>query len=714
MQVRKYYSRQSRAVSFILYFLLSCLQGLASPAKQALAYELPSSTGMPHIFFTADEAEYDMVNNIIHLKGRVKLVEKERKDGAAPRTMRAEEFHIQISSHIAVSPGEVLVEEGDNAIYGKSGWFNTSNREGALLGVAAVHKPWRIEGKTLDIKGGASPRHVYRKAVITSCSMFPPHYRIKASKLTIIPEHWLFVTNAVFYLGKVPVFYSPFFYKSLRPDPPIITRLEPGYEERNGFYLKSTTLYRFNDKMTGKLFLDYFARGGVGTGGEVDYNNPGNFRGNITGYRIREDGASIDRWVVGGGHWQKLLPGYYLQSEINLLSDPYLYNDYFRKNPFAVSPYIDASVALVRQTSLTTTRLSFSRRDDQIAGTRKFHKVHESRPRLDFRTSPITIKGLPVLHTFTGFYDSVSSGEKDPFRKSAGGQWTVTQTIPIVRRITIVPSGFYKEDVNFASRDTGQEKDLWQGRYGAGANLRYNYFIGDIDLGYSHARRLKVNRSSLDTRASDRGIETNYISFVNFLRPSRRVYARLISGYNLIHYRGYSPTVRERFAPVTGEISYTPNPNLNVFVRDVYDLEGGNQSFFIQADLGDPMSNHMGLGISYNSSRPLEYTLNQTMSLYPCKSAPSCSWHIDAVLMSVVTRESGIKLGKMMVFGKSLVLYKDFHDFRTSWSFIERPEVKEFLFTIDLKMGDAPRKRLQNPDSDRFWHPWRKEGEVRD
>lgn len=707
----RYSSLPKRCLFFAVSFILYSLSFILYPSSFILCYELPSSTGIPHLFFTADEAEYDKANDTIHLKGRVKLSEKERGGGVAPRTMRAGELHIRVSSRIVVSPGEVLVEEGSNAIYGKSGWFNTSSHEGALSGVAAAYKPWRVEGESLEIK---NRRHVYTKAVLTSCDMFPPHYRIKISRLTIIPERRLFATNAVFYLGKVPVLYSPFFYKSLRPDPPFVTKLRPGYDERNGLYLKTSTFHRFNDKTTGKLFLDYFSRRGLGTGGEVDYNDPENFRGNVSGYRIREYGTPSDRWGVGGGHWQKISPAYYSQSQFKLLSDVYFNNDFFRRNPFAVSPDMNASAAFVRQTSLTTTRLSFSRRDAQTSGTDRFHKVHESLPRLDFRTSPVAIKRLPVLHRFTGFFDNARPGGAGPFQKSAGGRWAVTQTIPVVRKVSIVPSGFYSENVSFSSRTAGGRKNLWIGLFGAGTNLRYDTLLGSIDIGYSYARRLKVNSFSLDSQSPDRGVESNRISFENFLRPSRRVYARVASGYDLINYRGYYPGVRERFDPVTGEIGYTPNPNFSVFARDEYDLKDGNISFFMQAEFGSSGTNHMGLGISHYSSSPSDYIVNQTVSLYPCRRGRRCSWHVDAVLRYVASSPSGMRFSNVRLFGKSLVLYKDFHDFRTSWNFRVRPGVREFSFTMDLKFNNVTKVARQTPDSDKFWHPWRKEGEERD
>jgi len=72
------------------------------------------------------------------------------------------------------------------------------------------------------------------------------------------------------------------------------------------------------------------------------------------------------------------------------------------------------------------------------------------------------------------------------------------------------------------------------------------------------------------------------------------------------------------------------------------------------------------------------------------------------------------RFSEFSFFEKSLILYKDFHDFRTKWEVRSRTGAKEFYFLISLKMNDPAAKDDLDADSRKFWHPWRKEGEVRD
>lgn len=710
------------------YFFPVSLFPILYALSPAFAYELPSSTGVPHVFFESDEADFDRAADRLNLKGHVKLTEKEREGGLPGRIMKADEFTMFPSSHIAVSTGPVLVQEGMDALYGESGRFNTSTREGSLQGVSGVYGTWRVKGRSLDL---SDKKHVYKKAVITSCDADKPHFHINVSKLSVVPKRRLLGYNALFFLGDIPVFYSPFFYKPVKSgeDQGALTTIQPGYDSRNGAFVKTTTLLKPGKKSSGKLFLDYMSNRGVGMGAEVNYNDPDNFRGSFSGYRISDSsGALVDRWGVTGGHWMAMKKGtascstcavsanYFSQSQFRLLSDTQFNNDFFRSNPFAVSADMNASMAVVRQTAKTTTRLSFSRQDNQKPGTVFFQKAVETRPRLDFNTAPILIKGVPLVNTFSAYFDNTQYGENDVFHKTGGARFNTTRTVRLVKGLNLTPSAYYDQTVIFGQRlaDGSDQKQKLVGRYGTGVNLRYDSLIGTLDLTHSYVRRLKADSFSVDSEASDRGEEANLISFENFIRPSRQIFARVASAYDLRHSPAYSPARGvERVRPIIGEIGYTPNPDINVFARNEFDLIKSNRAFFIQADVGNIEKNHMGLGISHYSSSPSDYIINQTAAWRPQGS----SWRLELFLryIAIVPPDMPGGFRTLIFFAKGLTIYKDFHDFRTRWNLNYRPGgVREISFQLDLKMNDPTRKRLGSRESDDFWRPWRRELDVRD
>ena len=48
------------------------------------------------------------------------------------------------------------------------------------------------------------------------------------------------------------------------------------------------------------------------------------------------------------------------------------------------------------------------------------------------------------------------------------------------------------------------------------------------------------------------------------------------------------------------------------------------------------------------------------------------------------------------------------------WTIRWRPGVRDFHFLINFKMNAPAVKDDLDADSNKYWHPWRKEGEVRD
>ena len=699
---------------------LTLLYLLISLTGSAGAYELPSATGSVHMLFEADETQYWHAQDRLNLTGRVKITETEREGGLPDRIIRGEEFNLWNSSRVALSSGPVSVEEGGNAVFGENGKFDMAGGDAYMENVYGLYGTWRVHGRSLSIK---EKNHIYRKAVITSCSEFPPHYTISVGKLSVKPLRRLTAYNSVFYVRNVPVFYSPLFFRSLNPDKRFVTYLKPGYDERNGIYAKTTTTTRFNRYSTGKFFLDYFSMKGYGIGAESDYNNPEKLKAGISAFRIKEKGMDSGRWGIAGGNWHMLNKGvsacstcaagsdYFWQSQFRLVSDPNFNNDFFRNNPFAVSPDMNASAAFVRQTPFTMSRLSFSRRDDKMPSFNKFKKASETYPRLDFQTSPFAVKKIPVLNTFTAFFDSTRFAGAGPFNKSAGARWSVTQTIPVVKKLSLVPVVYYDETANFSALSaSGIKRDLCTGRYGTNTNLRYNSLLGSFDLGYLYSQRLAPNRFFVDRSAADYGVESSRIFFQNFIRPDRKIYGRVFTAYDLRKLRAVTMDAGERFEPVTAEAGYTPHPDLNVFARNEYDLKDGNRAFFLQADAGNPEKNHIGFGVGHYISAPTDYIINQTMSWRP----KDRSWHIDAALRYIVLTDSAGKFRTLSFFAKGLTFYRDFHDFRTSWVFNLRPGVKEFAFKIDMKMNVPARKKTIDAESEKFWRSWRKEGEVRD
>ena len=682
----------------------------AAGALAASAYDLPSSTGTHRVSFSADNAVFNEYTRAIDLEGNVKLEEFSVADKPV-KLIRARNLTVNMASSTVVSPEDFVMDDDDGTTYGKSGVMDYASGAGRIKEGRFAYKNFVFRGRVVDF---TKTKYTYRKASITSCDEEPPHYRLRSSRIYLVPDSYFLAYNNVFFLGKLPVFYFPVIYKPLGGGTPFVSIFRPGYDQRNGFFIKSTYVYRVNRETRAKLYLDYFEKRGFGTGMELDYRRPEKNISNVSAYRIREYGGPKDRWGLSGGYWHKLNrfnesdpAQYYSQGYFRLLSDPKVNNDFFRNNPFAISPDEQASVALTRSSNYTVTRVSAYGRETHTADYSAFRKANSSLPRLDFSLVPFRVPGLPVLHSFSSYFENAQDDGANYWRKRGGGTWTVSKSIPLAPRVTLSPSVYYDQSVLISTYP--EHVDTWTGRYGGAATLRYDRAWGTFDLGYSYRRRMRENKTENDSRAADKGQEINSVSSQLFLMPRFNTYFKLSSSYDLRDY--YRASFSRRMTPVVAEVYYAPRPGLDIYTEDSYRLGEGNKSFVSQVNVGGG-DNYVGGGVANYVTDPNAWVISNTFGFRPWKES---GWRAEAVLRYRIYAWGNFRFGDLRFFEKGLTLYRDFHDFHTKWELKERSGgVKEFFFYLSLKMNDPARKDDLEEKSREFWRPWRKEGEVRD
>ncbi|UER67981.1 LPS-assembly protein LptD [Borrelia sp. BU AG58] len=98
--------------------------------------------------------------------------------------------------------------------------------------------------------------NILEEAFITTSKIPDPYYSIKASKIWVLPSGDFGVVNALFYMGKVPILYIPFFFK---PGDSLFFSPSLGYSSRKGLTLFNT-VYLFGKRSVSNeeaSFLDF-------------------------------------------------------------------------------------------------------------------------------------------------------------------------------------------------------------------------------------------------------------------------------------------------------------------------------------------------------------------------------------------------------------------------------------------------------------------------
>ncbi|MDE2490318.1 MAG: LPS-assembly protein LptD [Elusimicrobia bacterium] len=556
----------------------------------------------------------------------------------------------------------------------------------------------------------------YRGADFTSCDRVPPDYHFHASEVRVVPGKRMTARNALFYLGPVPLFYTPFLYKSLRPIRLLGWKSQPGLDRRNGPYLKNTLTTQYSTSLYSKLFADYYAREGFGYGGELEHHASENSRGALYGYRIHETPNGADRWTLLGDGYQALPSSTSLQGRFQLQSDPDFNNDYARSMSFRVTPELRNGAALVHRFKNGVARVAYARVDE--ANGTGFKKTSEDAPTLQYQSNPLAIKRLPWLNTVSAAAGSNYDVSRPFIQRTAQAGWEGTRSLELARGVSFAPKLDYSEtyynrfDQVLVDQSTGTTLDAAIGRWAAGGTLRFDTPLGDVDATQAYARRLKSDSMTDDAGAVDKGVEQNLFSLSDLFLPFPRVWARVSSAYDFRTFRDHSVGFRERLQPIVAEGSWSGPGDLSLTLRDDYQLQQGERALIADARWGGDAGPSVGGGTSYNIADPSHYYASVDFAIAP--SSPT--WRLAVSLRGLVESEGGVSRAHgLRLFDKEVVWTKRWHDFYTKLGARFRTGgVGEATVRVDFKFGTTNPNQAPHRDWEEEWFPGRAEaGDTR-
>ena len=231
----------------------------------AFAQEEIFSPNLEVIPLSGDEAslEYDFANNIITATNGVLI-----KYGGAVLT--ADSARVNEQTLEAVADGRVRIQRDDQLWASEHIVYNFKTRQIFAEEFRSGRSPVFAAGQGLraDITN-----HVYvaTNAFVTSDDISEPAFKIRAKYLKIIPGERVTAHGAVLYLEGVPVFYFPYYSRTLKPRANQLSAL-PGYRSSYGPYVLGAYTWFLSDEIDGVLHVDYRARRGPGAGPDLNFH----------------------------------------------------------------------------------------------------------------------------------------------------------------------------------------------------------------------------------------------------------------------------------------------------------------------------------------------------------------------------------------------------------------------------------------------------------
>ncbi len=164
----------------------------------------------------ADRVSYNRKRDMLFAQGAVKL-EQTEKNGAT-QTIHADSLLFNTLTLEGVFDNSRVVKAESNAINLPSGSKIT----------VASDLFARDDSGTIAFKDGS----------LTFCDEVNPHWKIRASRIWLLPGNEFAFLNALVYVGPVPVLYLPAFYY---PKDELIFNPVFGYRNRGGYFFQTTT-----------------------------------------------------------------------------------------------------------------------------------------------------------------------------------------------------------------------------------------------------------------------------------------------------------------------------------------------------------------------------------------------------------------------------------------------------------------------------------------
>lgn len=188
-------------------------------------------------------------DDVISFEGDVKISVEQ---GETKTTIKADKITYNRARDMLFAEGSVSLEQIEKGgmaetATAKSLIFNTITLEGIFDDGRVVQKESDSinvpTGSTLVVASDLFARDdsgtiAFKDGELTFCSDENPHWRIKASRLWLLPGQEFAFLNAVLFVGRIPLLYLPAFYY---PKDELVFNPVFGFKNRSGYYFQTST-----------------------------------------------------------------------------------------------------------------------------------------------------------------------------------------------------------------------------------------------------------------------------------------------------------------------------------------------------------------------------------------------------------------------------------------------------------------------------------------
>lgn len=314
-------------------------------------------------------------------------------------------------THDVLLMGNVRIYNGNTLFTAERALYNLETKQTRGLEIQGELSPLKV--RALSLQSPSAKEFRGRDALLTTSDSSMPDWSIRSHTIRIYDKDRVIFLNTAVYIGKVPVFWTPYLYASLKQNG---LQILPGYDSMWGAYVLTSYAYPIgkDDSLLARVHLDYRSLRGMAAGFDLEDKFGKNDRntGEFISYYAWDlmpnannapseqkianptDGNYQERYRVSFKQKFYLNDDFYATADMTKLSDATMMQTYYPvENQF--NPQPDNNIALTQLNEDTS--LSLVTRWQMNSFQETTERLPEAA--IDFKQEPLF--GLPVFYDGT-------------------------------------------------------------------------------------------------------------------------------------------------------------------------------------------------------------------------------------------------------------------------------------------------------------------------
>ena len=291
----------------------------------------------PETVITADSLEYFSETKQYVGKGSVEIHQKDA-------VVNADEIIYYEATSEVSAQGRIFYHDSDVAIEAGKAKLNLENKTGILYDANIFYAEDNVYLSGTEIERRGENSYYSPSAVFTTCDAPVPDWCFQGKNVDLNLGENLEAKDASFRIKNVPVLYTPYLWS------PLLTKRQTGFlmpvvsqSDTRGFGLKVPFFWAISENRDATFVLDVYSKLGIGEGMEYRFVEPGDIKGYVWAYHIR-DSEENKNYVELKGLYENRHPeglGGFLN--VNFLNEEDFYREFSTQLETRTKRYLESA-----------------------------------------------------------------------------------------------------------------------------------------------------------------------------------------------------------------------------------------------------------------------------------------------------------------------------------------------------------------------------------